>query len=170
MHPVAKGIAYAAGLIMAAALSSPARADVFKCTVGGRTVYQDTPCTGRVEEKPQQRTARSETAGGISVPRSFERSPTPGASSLSTLHQQIRDAETHRRRLDTAYDADVRATRARVAGMPMDQQNREAEALKAKWQPQLQQADQRTRELSEQLRRECPGGASLSDVRQECRK
>ncbi len=170
MHPVAKGFALAVGVFTAAALSMPAHADVFRCTVDGRTVYQDKPCAGGADEKPRQRTARSETAGGIAVPKAFDRMPTPGASSLATLHRDMQDAETHRRHVQTAYDADVRLTRARVAGMPLDQQDREAEALKAKWLPQIQQANQRTDDLRDQLRRECPGGASLSASRQECRK
>ncbi|HEY5802510.1 MAG TPA: hypothetical protein VIT90_02280 [Lysobacter sp.] len=165
----AKGIAITAGLLGAViAAPMPARADVFKCTVGGQAVYQDKPCAGGGDGKPLQRTARSETAGGVSVPQPIERSPAPGASSLTTLHQQIRDADSHSRDLQTAYEADVRATRARVAGLPMDQQTREAEALKAKWQPQIRQADERSRELRDQLRRECPGGAILNDRSQTC--
>lgn len=170
MHPVAKGFAVAAGLLVAAALSTPARADVFKCTVEGRKVYQDKPCVGAADEKPQQRTARSQTARGIAVPRSFDRAPTPDASSLATLYQQMQDAEAHSRRVSQAYDAEVRLTRARVAGLPIDEQSREAEALKAKWEPRLKQASQRTKDLIGQLRHECPGGAALNASRQECRK
>jgi len=169
MHPVANGIAVAASLLVAV-LPQPVRADVFKCTVEGRTVYQDKPCTSGADEKPQQRTVRSQTAGWIAVPRSFDRAPTPGASSLATLYQQMQDAEAHSRRVSQAYEADVRLTRARVAGLPMDEQSRESEALKAKWEPQLKQASQSTKDLIDQLRRECPGGAALNASRQECRK
>jgi len=102
MHPVAKGIAVAAGLLMAAALSTPARADVFKCTVDRRTVYQDKPCAGSANEKPSQRTARSETAGGIAVPKAIGRGSTSDPSSLAALHQQLRDAEDHRRGVERA--------------------------------------------------------------------
>lgn len=170
MHPVAKGIAVAAGLLTAAALFTPPRADVFKCTVDGRTVYQDKPCSGGANEKPSQRTARSETAGDIAVPKAIGRGPGSDPSSLAALHQQMRDAEDHRRRVERAYDADVRMTRVRVAGLSAEEQNREAEALKAKWLPEMQQANGRTDELRDQLRRECPGGASLSASRQDCRK
>ncbi|GAA5081873.1 DUF4124 domain-containing protein [Lysobacter panacisoli] len=170
MHPIAKGFAVAAALMIAASVSTPARADVFKCTVDGRTVYQDKPCAGVIAATPQQRTARSETAGGIRVPEYLERPPMPGATPLAILHRQILDAEAYSRRLHTAYDADVRLTRARVAGLPMDQQNREAEALHAKWDSHLQQASKRSDDLMKQLRRECPGGAALSEGREVCRR
>lgn len=169
MHPAAKGIAVAAGLL-AAILSMPVRADVFRCTMDGRTVYQDKPCAGGADEQPQQRTARSETADGIAIPKPFKRTPTPGAPPLATLHRQIRDAATHESRLRTAYEADVRLTRARVQGLPMDQQDREAQALMAKWEPQLEEAAQRSQDLVDQVRRECPGGAAFNDSRQECLK
>jgi len=42
-------------------------------------------------------------------------------------------------------------TRAHVAGLSAEEQNREAEALKAKWLREMQQANKRTDELRDQL-------------------
>lgn len=145
-----------------------ASADVYKCKVDGRTVYQDTPCGDAADAEPYRRTARNETAWGMAIPEYEPRPEVPGQSRLAALHRQIQDARRHAEHLRTLYDADVKATRAKALDLPPALQDREAEALRMRWQPRLRQADERLKALTEEVRRLCPKGAVLNDRQQLC--
>ena len=91
------------------------------------------------------------TAGGVSVPQPIERSPAPGASSLTTLHPDSRRRLPFCAICMTAYEADGRATRdARVAGLPMDQQTRRGRSAQGQVVATTDhgQADERSRRIA----------------------
>lgn len=141
--------------------------DIFKCSVKGQTVYQDRPCAGAATAAPYKK-AEPVADPGLSVPAYQARPSTPGSSTLAALHQDIQDASEYSRQLQRLYEADVKMTRLRVASLSRPEQQDAVEALKAKWQPQLQAASRRKQSLVDELRRLCPHGAMLSARAQQC--
>lgn len=144
-----------------------AAADIFKCSVQGQTVYQDQPCAGAAVGVPYQKVEPA-VDPGLSVPAYQPRPSAPGSSSLARLQQDIRDAAAYARQLQRLYDADVKMTRLRVASLSRPEQQRAVEALRAKWQPQLQAAERRQQALVDEVRRLCPHGAILNAQSQLC--
>lgn len=64
--------------------------------------------------------------------------------------------------------ADVKLARLRVISLSRSEQQRVVEALKVKWQPQLQAAAQREQALVDEVRRLCPHGSILNAKSQLC--
>jgi hypothetical protein len=86
------------------------------------------------------------------------------------LHQQILDAREQSARLRTLYEQEMRQTKANAATMSLDQQRQLTKVLHARWDPKLQAAGRREQELSDALRKLCPGGATLEAQIQRCSK
>lgn len=159
-------MAFAAATWVLWQMPSPAQAEVYRCSVGGRTVYQDQPCTGTEEGAPYKAAgARTDVApvGGPS-------NNAPPSTNLRILHQQMLDAREQSDRLRTLYERDVQLAKAKAATMSLDQQRQLTKVLHARWDPKLQAAGRREQELSEALRKMCPGGASLNAQIQQCAK
>lgn len=148
-------------------LTALAASDIFKCSVQGQTVYQDRPCAGAATGVPYRK-VQPIVDPGLSVPPYLPRPSAPAGSQLAQLQQHIRDASAYSRLLQRLYNADVKMTRLRVASLSRPEQQRAVEALKAKWQPQLQAASQRERALVDEVRRLCPHGAILNAKSQLC--
>lgn len=122
-------------------LPGAAQAEVYKCSVGGRAIYQDQPCADSTEAGPYKAgAARSNLA--------------PPSSDPATLQKQLKDAREHTARLRSLYDQDVQQAKAKA--MSLDQQRQRTKVLHARWDPKLQEAGRREQELSEALRRICP--------------
>ena len=158
---------------LAAMLGSPftasAASDIFKCSVHGQTAYQDHPCAGAAVGTPYKKGVAA-VDPGLSVPAYQPRPSAPGTSPLAKLHQDIRDASVYSRQLQRLYEADAKMTRLRVASLSRPEQRRAADALKAKWQPQLQAASRREQALVDEVRRLCPHGAMLNAQSQMCKR
>lgn len=142
-------------------------ADIFKCSVRGQTVFQDHPCAGSTGGIPYKSYGTAPDPG-LSPPVYHPRPAASGSSQLATLRQELIDATAYSRQLQHLYDADVKMTRLRVDSLPRPEQQRAAEALKEKWQPKLQAASRRERELIDEVRRLCPHGAMLTGQAQQC--
>lgn len=140
-----------------------AQAEVYKCSAGGRTTYQDQPCAGTTEAASYKPGAARNGAGSLS-------NTMPPSSDLATLHKQLLDAREQSGRLRALYENDVRQAKAKAATMSLDQQRQLTKVLHARWDPQLQAAGRREQELSEALRRMCPGGATINAQSQLCSK
>jgi len=150
-----------------------AHADVYKCRVDGRTVYQDTPCPGAAELAPykaDRAPAQKRAPQAIAAPAGRRPYDAPPASTPRGLYEQMQDAREYSEVLQTRYDHEVKQARARAPTMSQEQQRRLSQALHAKWDHQLQAAGTRERKLSEALRRMCPGGASINERTEHCLK
>jgi hypothetical protein len=147
--------------------TAAAATDIFKCSVRGQTTYQDRPCAGAAVGTVYKKGAAS-VDPGLGVPDHQPRPSTPGNSQLTTLQRDIRDAIAYSRQLQRLYDADVKMTRLRVASLSRTEQQLAVDALRAKWEPQLQAASQRERILVEEAHRLCPHGAVLNAQSQLC--
>ncbi|GAB3355837.1 DUF4124 domain-containing protein [Lysobacter tyrosinilyticus] len=123
----------------------PAWAEVYKCKVAGRTVYQDQPCTEAGAEPAKTTGAASGNA--------------PPSSDLATLHRQMQEAHEQSAQVRAAYERDLQETKAKAGAMTLDQQRQFTKVLHARWDPKLQAAGRREQELSDWLRKICPGGA-----------
>jgi len=141
-----------------------ARAEVFKCSIGGRTVYQDQPCVSAADAEPDK------VAGTNAARVGGPSNNTPPSTDLRALHRQMQDAREQSDRVRTLYERDVQQARAKAATMSLDQQRQLTKVLHARWDPQLQAAGRREQELSEALRKICPGGAALNAQIQQCAK
>jgi len=145
-----------------------AQAEVYRCSVGGRTVYQDRPCAGTEEGAPYKAAAGGARADV--VPMGGRSNNAPPSTNLRTLHQQMLDAREQSNRVRTLYERDVQQAKAKAATMSLDQQRQLTKVLHARWDPKLQAAGRRERELSEALQKMCPGGATLNAQIQQCSK
>ena len=142
---------------------SVARAEVYKCSVGGRTAYQDQPCADTT-------TAVAHKATGVPGATGVGPNSMPPSSDPGTLHRQLLDAREQSARLRTLYERDMEQAKAKAATMSLEQQRQLTKVLHARWDPKLQAAGRREQELSEALRRMCSGGAMLNAQTQPCSK
>lgn len=138
-----------------AILCTPAFAfagDVYKCDAGGQAVYQDTPCAGKVVASTR--------------PSSFVAGPT---TPLSSIYRQIQSLNAESRALDGGHRKDLEALRRKLAGSTDEQLNRvEIDRVHARWLPRIRETNRQLDALSAELRRRCPGGASLNSTHQTC--
>lgn len=139
-----------------------ARAEVYKCSVGGRTAYQDQPCADTT-------TAVAHKATGVSGGIGAGSNSMPPASDPGTLHKQLLDAREQSARLRVLYERDMEQAKAKAATMSLEQQRQLTKVLHARWDPKLQAAGRREQELSEALRKMCPG-VTLNAQIQQCSK
>lgn len=136
----------------------PAWAEVFKCKVGGRTVYQDQPCAEASEAAPHKATNAASTDSAAP------------SSDLATLYRQMQDARKQSAEIRAAYERDLQQARSKAGAMSLDQQRQFTKVLHARWDPKLQAAGRREQELSDWLRKICPGGSQLDAQAQQCLK
>jgi hypothetical protein len=150
-----------------------ARAEVYRCPVGGRTVYQDTPCPAAAEAEPHKAASvptSTNTPRMGAAPVGRLPAYAPPSTNFTTLREQMLDAREQSERARTLYDHDVQQAKAQAATMSLEQQRQLLKVLHARWDPQLQAAGRRERELSEALRRMCSGDASINAQTQQCSK
>lgn len=143
------------------------RAEVYKCTIGGRTAYQDQPCADTTAAVAGKATGVS---GSKEADASARSNSMPPSSDPGTLHRQLLDAREQSARLRTLYERDMEQAKAKAATMSLEQQRQLTKVLHARWDPKLQAAGRREQELSEALGRMCPGGAMLNAQAQPCSK
>lgn len=154
MRELHKSLGVAAALAIACASSCAYAADVYKCEEGGRTVYQDTPC-------------REKTVSVTGID-SFTVGP---STSLAAIQRQIEALSARARALDAGHARDLDALKRRLAGSTDAQRNRaEIDRVHAKWLPRIRETNRQFEALSKELRRRCPGGASLNSTSQTCNK
>lgn len=138
-----------------------AQAEVYRCPVGGRTVYQDVPC---------EEVAPSKAAGApVAAPAGTGSKPAPPSSDPAILQKQLLDAREQSARLHALYDRDVQDAKEKGVTMSLDQQRQLTKVLHARWDPKLQAAGRREQELSDALRKMCTG-ATLDAQVQHCSK
>lgn len=134
---------------------------VYKCTSGGATAYQDKPCEGPAVQSVQVKARPSATGapdGGRTIP----------AGSLAGLHQQIRAASDHERSLAEEYRRAGASLKLRARAMSHAEQVRESRAFTAYWQQRNLAASAQSNALMEELKRRCPNGAMLNASSQRC--
>lgn len=158
-----------AGLLAVSLCACPsgARAEVFRCLVGGRAVYQDLPCDQVAPVEPY----RAPLAPAVPAsPR--DETPTTategGPGDLRALHRQIQAAVADERGLQADYAAALEAQREKARHQTNAAAEAEVRALDALWQRKRLVAEQRRQSLLNELRRRCPGGASLGDQKLVC--
>lgn len=144
-----------------------AQAEVFRCMVGGRPVYQDLPCDDTASAEPY----RAPLAPAIPAAPRVDAPVVSGSSDagdLQALHRQIQAVVADERRLQTDYADALEAQRDRARQLTNAVAESEVRALDALWQRKRQAIEQRRQSLLDELRRRCPGGASLGDHKLVC--
>ena len=147
------------GIITLACASTAIGGDVYKCNVRGAYVYQDTPC---VDGK------RLDVAGSTPGRSTMSKSD-PQSLSLGALYSEIIARAADERRLGADMSAEEDAAKARL-GSRNPSLRVEIERIQGKWLPQIRENRARFDALNSEVRRRCPGGASLSSSRQVCGK
>ena len=169
-------------LLAAAILAAPAQAtQIYKCTLDGAVAYQDKPCTEGEQSKvevtgtPRRAGTRpsAKTSAGAGTATTARNSNVP-----ARLFTQITEFNALLASLHTEIDQQVKLADARARaefGSRDDQASRNARTryIREAVQPlqeQLEALQARSDSLMEELKRRCPGGASFSPPRQECRQ
>lgn len=131
--------------------------DVYKCTVGGASVYQDTPCANG---KKMDVAGSSASAG-----------PNVGSLSLRDIFLKMTEANAAERRLQGEMDRDIALTKARLGSRVNDpSSNAEVTRIQNEWLPKIREASAMSESLKRELQMRCPKGASLSEGKQTCGK
>ena len=149
------------------ACPSGAQAEVFRCVVGGRPVYQDLPCDDPALAEPY----RVPLAPAIPAAPRVDApvvSGSSGGGDLQTLHRQIQSVVADERRLQAEYAAALEAQRDRARQQTNAVAEADVRALDELWQRKRHVVEQRRQSLLDELRRRCPGGASLGDHKLVC--
>lgn len=149
------------------ACPSAARAEVFRCVMGGRAVYQDLPCDQATPVAPYKAPLAPSIPAlprAESPTRATERTP----DDLRALHRKIQAAVAEEHRVQADYAAALEAQRDQARQQSNAAAEAEIRALDARWQRKRQAAEDQRQSLLEELRRTCPGGASLSEFKLVC--
>ena len=147
---------HAAVLLLALAATLHAHAGkAFRCTVDGRTVYQDHPCANLA---PAATVAAPAPA---TVPPRISRSP-------AQVYDEIQMVQRHVRELTEAYKRDQDLSRSRLATMDAKRRQLETKQMDARWLPRIQVQRQKADALQVELHVLCPGGAKMSAGHLEC--
>jgi hypothetical protein len=147
--------------IAAASIQFASAGEVYKCTIGDSTVYQDTPCRDGRQDSMQ-------------LPKD---SIAENAASFRLLARQIDEAAVENRRANTALsnreiaEYDLARARLRLArGAPLPSQEKaRIEYVLAPLREHSLAAEANYKALMELLRARCPGGSVLKPSRLECR-
>lgn len=154
-----------ATLMVSLLLALPARADVYKCLVAGKTVYQDAPCVAASGTKLHfsGRDGAGTTMGGTAGAARVA-----SGGSVAALGQQIERAEAESRAVHAAWQREVAALGARVRGLPAAQVDPQVKALYQQWNPRMVAADRLVDDLVDELHKRCPKGASGNSGQMSC--
>ncbi len=160
-----------------------AMAEVFKCKVGNSTVYQGLPCDGKMVENsgtaanastptvPPVGNALAKPAAVVSPGNAVAqaRATLPvsppanlGRMTLAQLYAAIVKANSEMQGLSAEHDKNVKAlSPTDTAGL---------ERAHNTYHSRLEANDRLRKELTNELRRRCPGGANLSTRSQQCKQ
>lgn len=146
-------------LALIAALLAAAPATVlgkaYKCTIDGKTVYQDRPCAGPAP------------AASVAAPAVVSLPPRVSRSAAQ-IFDEIQMVQRHERELANAYEAEAALARPRLAAMDAKRRQLETQQMEARWLPRIRVQRQNAERLQAELRVQCPGGASMRAGRLEC--
>ena len=138
--------------------------EVYKCTDGNSTIYQDLPCPNHPEQGPQQRFPSSFEGADTTVAPVGKPAPPlvdPNVRQRSELYNSLHQAEEDHNRIEQGYQADVAAARARSKGNDMAADSEIADINK-RWNAQLQELQQRQSALAAQAQQLCPGSKAVT--------
>lgn len=152
------------GLLLA--LSASAQT-IYQCPrPDGSVAYTDVKCSGP-RAKVVQLAAQPDIAGSGAA--ELLSSTQLSGLSLAGLYQRTRALGARARELDAARDRDVAMTKMRLRANEGDRAT-EVARIKATWPPQIQAVAAAQRQVTDEIRRRCPGGAAFNSTRQICRK
>lgn len=143
-------------------VAAPSHAEVHKCVVGGKTVYQDEPCPGAVQPTGASLTSRIRAPSPIPPPPRPEQ---PHKRGLRDIYSDMLASAAEERSISD----EMRRTMDRLrmtARTPS--QDVAANALIHEIAARSQQAHAHSEALHDELSRLCPHGASLSAKRLDC--
>ncbi|MEO8003198.1 MAG: hypothetical protein ABI644_15120 [Arenimonas sp.] len=137
-----------------------AMAEVFKCKVGGSTIYQGLPCDGKMEKKSSD-TATAGTLDSRSAAAPIAQASGAGKLTLAQIYASMIAASAEQRKASADHDKAVKAISKTDTGA--------LERAHNMYHARMDAAESTKNELSKELRRRCPGGANLNANSQQCK-
>lgn len=150
---------YTIALILAFALVASTKAsagEVYKCTLGGASAFQDKPCVNG---------KKLDVAGSVAGPAQGAGHGT-GAPGLKDLGVRIQQTTANQRRLYDDMNREVMAVRARYSPTQKQEISTEIARIQAEYQPRMERERATETALIEEIRKRCPKGAMLNDASQ----
>jgi len=141
-------------------LVSPAgfAGDVYKCSVGGATVFQDAPCANG---------KKVEVSGSVIGPSAI-----PGRDihtlTAREMESRIQQAGANMRRLNDESHRELDALRARYGVKDGKTLLSESNRIQAEYQPRIAHEAAIVKALDDEIRKRCPRGAALNSTQPTC--
>lgn len=146
---------------------------IYKCTTGSSTTYQDSPCTGAgvKSSKLSLDTANAAPSGARTTTTTTTAKTAPDTGEQQTLRaitsqQQILNTQI---RAEGAFmRAEMDSARHRTQGQSPDARRAAVTQVHDKWWPGIQAKEAQAKQLTDAVRRLCPGGAMVNSKHAVC--
>jgi len=149
---------------MLALVPMASEAQVYKCRVGGSTVYQAAPCANAPHAAPH-----------IAAPAASSASNTAAAApdlhgSLAELKAGLQAAAAEERELLAQYRLETDATRNKMIRSSSEDAVHAQQALAEEWAPLIRAAQERQQQIRGEILRRCPVGATSDTQGESCKQ
>lgn len=163
-------------VIGAALVSMPmatAAQTVYKCTTGSSTTYQDMPCTGAgvKSRKLSLNPANAAPSGARTTATTTIAKTAPDTGeqqALRAITSQQQILNTQIRAEGAFMRAEMDAARHRTQGQSPDAQRAAVTQVHDKWWTGIQAKEAQAKQLTDAVRRLCPGGAMVNSKHAVC--
>lgn len=159
-------------VLLGTSMATPAQT-VYQCTAGGNIAYQDTPCTGHNVKSRKLTLGDAGTASAGTRTTTTDTSPQPEAAvqrTLRSITSQQRVLRMQIRAEEAFMRAEMDAARRQARGLSPDAQRQAVMQAHDKRWPGIQAKEMEVEQLTDAVRRLCPGGAMLNPKHAVCLK
>lgn len=158
------------GAVLTGVPSTTAAQTIYKCTTGGNTAYQDTPCTGASvkSSKLSLHPANVAPSGARATATTQPAPDTAEQQTLRSITSQQQILHTQIRAESAFMQAETDAAKRRAQGQPLDAQRAAVKQVHDKWWPGIQAKEAQIKQLTDAVRRLCSGGAMVNSKHAVC--
>lgn len=146
-------------LSLVVALPTAASAgEVYKCTVGGSSVFQDKPCANGKKIEVTGSVVGSAASGGADI----------HSMSLVQMNSRLRESSDEEKRLVDDMNRDIADARARRGPKATIALTSEIERIQTEYRPKIDRAHATSTAIVEEIQKRCPQGAALNETSKGC--
>lgn len=157
-------------VLVGAPMATPAQT-IYQCTTGDKVAYQDTPCAGRNVKSRKLPLGDAGAAQAGARATTTATTPKPDAAVQQTLRSitsQQRVLRMQIRGEEAFMRAEMDAARRQAQGLSPDAQRKAVMQARDKRWPGIQAKEAEVKQLTDAVRRLCPGGAMLNAKHAVC--
>ncbi|UPG94319.1 DUF4124 domain-containing protein [Luteibacter aegosomatissinici] len=132
--------------------------EVYKCTVGSSSVFQDKPCANGKKIEVTGSVVGAAASGGGDI----------HSMSLVQMSSRLRESSDAERHLVDDMNREIAEARARRGPKATIALTSEIERIQTEYRPKIDRAHAASTAIVEEIRKRCPKGAVLNDASTGC--